>query len=70
MALSLTKCILPTAQGVVCGVQIEPFGAIRKLDTGQSVSLEDAEGSLLEGNSDAPYQLRMRWFRCAASVCA
>jgi len=63
MTLTVTKCVLPTADGVVCGVQIEPFGALRRLDTGQSLSLEDAENALLEGSSDAPFQLRMRWFR-------
>ncbi|KAF5836569.1 phosphatase family [Dunaliella salina] len=63
MTISVSKCLLPTADGVVCGVQIEPFGAVRRLDTGQSVSLEDAENTLLEGNSDAPFQLRMRWYR-------
>ena len=61
--ISVTKCVLPTADGVVCGVQIEPFGALRKLDSGQSLSLEDAENTLLEGSIDVPFQLRMRWYR-------
>lgn len=53
----------------MCGVSIEPFGTIRQT-TGQSLSLEDAENNLLEGSSDAPYQLRMRWYRCECWAAA
>jgi hypothetical protein len=58
----ISKAILPTGDAPVCGVSIEPFGALRQT-TGQSLSLEDAESNLLEGSCDAPYQLRMRWYR-------
>jgi len=58
LALQLAKLVLPTGDGVVCGVSIEPWGVLRRGD--QSVAVEDVPE---EGAPEGAYQLRMRWYR-------
>jgi CCR4-NOT transcription complex subunit 6 len=56
--LALVKCLLPTGEGVYCGVQLEPYCLLKRGE--QTVTIDDVPE---EGSPEGVYQLRIRWYR-------